>query len=201
MLDGFLELLSGGKPAIDGENLDGTFQPKHAIAIQSFSLTSESRSSRRAAERMAEGLQEGDGVPTMSEMKPGKKPSSNGKERRFSLNFQVTKPVDAASPPLFRAYCKHACLSPDDDDNKPIDVAKVTLRKAGGAHPLEYLVMQFTKVYVASYEVDGGGSTDKPPTETVSFTFKTISILYRPQKHKGQAAARQTAWNFDTPAT
>jgi type VI secretion system secreted protein Hcp len=201
MLDGFLELLRGGKAVIDGENLDGTFAAKHAIAIDSFSLTSESRSARRAAERMSEGLQEGDGVPTLSETTARSRPSGgSGKERRFTLNFQVTKPVDVASPPLFRAYCKHACLPPDDPDNRPIDLAKVTLRKAGGAKPLEYLLLQFTQVYVASYEVDAR-SGDKPPQETLSFTFKTMSIQYRPQKQQGQAAAKQTAWNFETPAT
>jgi type VI protein secretion system component Hcp len=186
MLDGFLELLNGGKAAVEGENLDATFKEKHALNIQGFTLSSESASARR--KQAQQGTDEGDGE--LHAVSPA------ATDRAFALNFEVTREVDLASPALFRAYCVRAFL---DARARPFDLAKVTLRKASSGKPLEYLVLQFTKVHVASYELDGG-TGDKPPTETVSFTFRTCSLLYRPQKGgTGTAAARQTAWNFETP--
>lgn len=198
MIDGFLELLRGGKPAVHGESLDATFGVKHAMAIQSFTFSSDSRAARAMRGMFDDEDLGGDEDHALAGMRGGKGKGKGGgpeKERPFTLNFEITKLVDSASPALFKAYCARACAMA-----KPYGLAKVTLRKAGGAKPLEYLILQFTQVYVASYDVDGG-TGDKPPTETVTFTFKTCSLQYRAQKVPGSTPTRQTAWNFETPAT
>jgi type VI secretion system secreted protein Hcp len=197
MIDGFLELLRGGKPAVHGENLDASFAAKHAMAIQSFTLSSDSKAARAMRGMFEDDEMEGDEDAALAMMASRKSRSKTGgeKQRPFTLNFEVTKAIDSASPALFKAYCARACVMA-----KPYDVARVTLRKAGGAKPLEYVQLQFTQVFVATYDVDSN-SGDQQPTETVTFTFRTCSILYRPQKSAGSAPARQTAWNFENPAT
>jgi type VI secretion system secreted protein Hcp len=90
-------------------------------------------------------------------------------------SFNIMKKMDAASPGLFSACCQ----------GKHFPKATVTLRKAGGAAPLEYLVYNFEKVFVESIQWSGSTGGDDVPTESVSLTFGKIEITYKTQDAKG----------------
>ena len=90
--------------------------------------------------------------------------------------FKITKPVDAASPVLFQTCCAGTSFP----------TATVTVRRAGGAAPLEFLVYTFTKVYVSKVTtacpVLGG---DHMPVEEVELSFASIHQKYVPQRPDG----------------
>src|SRR3954470_24086859 len=50
------------------------------------------------------------------------------------FTFSVTKEVDIATPELFLVFCNCAT-----DQANPLEMARVTLRKAAGKAPLNYL--------------------------------------------------------------
>jgi type VI secretion system secreted protein Hcp len=88
--------------------------------------------------------------------------------------FNVTKKTDKASPVLFQACCEGDHYS----------TATVTLRKAG-KNQQEYLIYDFTEVYVDSVQWSGKSGGDDTPHEDVSFSFATVHVKYAPQKPDG----------------
>lgn len=102
--------------------------------------------------------------------------------------FQCTKATDLTSPPLFQACCS----------GKHFPRAKVTLRKAGGESPVNYLVYEFEKVFVSSIQwSDGGG--ESPPTESVQLSFGKVTITYTSQTDAGVTGSPVVAsWNVQT---
>jgi type VI secretion system secreted protein Hcp len=91
-------------------------------------------------------------------------------------DFSIMKPTDSSSPLLFQKCC----------DGTTIATGLVTLRKAGGQSPIEYLKYNFTNVYVTSVQWSGsGGGGDDTPMESVSFTFETCTVDYTPQNDDG----------------
>ena len=66
----------------------------------------------------------------------------------------------------------------------------MTLRKAGGDNPIEYLVYNFTNVFVTAVQWSGsGGGGDDVPMESVSFSFEQATIDYTPQDDTGAAGS------------
>jgi type VI protein secretion system component Hcp len=204
-LDGFLELKKGGKP-VEGENLDTHFGRKHAMAIQSFWIgSSGSEGAKKAKKKEA-----GHGKPGAHEApKPGAHeapkpppappPSADGEaaKPKHPLTFKVTKEVDLATTKLFTAYCEHADrdkLGGEKKGSDCFDSATVTLRKASGGKPLVYLVVEFTTVFVNSFEIKTDSS--KLPVETVAFSFETCKFKYTPQKATGTGTDREITCNF-----
>ena len=85
-----------------------------------------------------------------------------------------TKLVDQSSPNLFQA-----CAT-----GKHFDDATITIRKAGGDAPVEYLVYKLTEVFVSSHNVsghDGGGIAQ----ESGSLNCSKIEMTYNPQTAEG----------------
>jgi len=204
MLDGFLEILNGGKAAILGESTDATFGKKHAMGISDFTLSSAGSGSKKKKKKKGQKGKpeafededddeedEGSGSKLLSGWNDLGSATDSQKQRKFALTFEVSKELDLGSPELFMAYCYNATNSP-----VTFDSAKVTLRKASGSTPLVYLVFEFTEVRVASFELEAG-SGDKPPKEKLAFTFKTCTMQYRPQKSPGLASAKITGWDFE----
>ena len=91
--------------------------------------------------------------------------------------FSFMKKTDAASPLLMQACC----------NGTHIATAALTLRKAGGDNPLEYLKWKFEEVFVDSVQWSGSSGGDDAPTESVSFVYGKMTIDYQPQNAKGQA--------------
>ena len=101
-------------------------------------------------------------------------------------DFSVIKKVDKSSPDLFAA-----CAS-----GKHTPTMLVTIRKASGDKPLEYLVYKFSDVMVTSYQA-GGSSQGDLPVETVSFNYGKVQISYVPQDAKGSGMSPVgTGWDF-----
>ncbi len=105
-------------------------------------------------------------------------------------DFSVVKRSDVASPTLFLKCC----------NGTHIPSAVVTLRKAAGDSPVEYLVYTFTNVFVSSIQWSGsGGGADDSPMESASFSFETCQIQYTPQQDTGSGGTAVTAgWNVGT---
>ncbi|HEY0942645.1 MAG TPA: type VI secretion system tube protein Hcp [Steroidobacter sp.] len=103
-------------------------------------------------------------------------------------NFQdisITKYIDAASPNLM-LYCANG---------KHFGKGKLIVRKAGET-PLEYLVIDLTKVMVASYSTGGSGGEERL-TENVTLNFAQVKVEYVTQNEKGGKGTPQAfGWNI-----
>jgi len=110
----------------------------------------------------------------------------SGKVSVHDLSF--TKYIDKATPELMSA-CAHG---------KHLKDAKLTVRKAGGDAPLDYLKVTLEDVIVASVSTGGSGGEDRL-TENVVLNFGKFTVEYNPQDNKGggKGAARAT---WDIPA-
>jgi len=91
-------------------------------------------------------------------------------------DISVTKWVDAASTPLMLA-----CAS-----GKHFDEALLTVRKAGGDNPVEYLKIKMQTVFISSVQ-HGGSTGDDRHSENVTLNFAKVNVDYTPQDEKGAA--------------
>jgi type VI secretion system secreted protein Hcp len=91
-------------------------------------------------------------------------------------DISITKWVDSSSPSLLLTCC----------NGTHYDEANLTIRKAGGASPVEYIKIKLTEVFITSISTGGSGGEDRL-TENVSLNFGTYSLLYTPQDDKGGA--------------
>jgi len=73
----------------------------------------------------------------------------------------------------------------------------LTVRKAGGSIPLDYLVITLKNVRVTSVST-GGSSADDRITETIILNFAEIEIQYTPQDATGNPEEPKT-WNHKKP--
>ncbi len=96
-------------------------------------------------------------------------------------SFNVMKYTDATSPQLFQKMCQGAHFK----------TVKVTLRKAGGDKPLNYLVYDFEEVFVDNMQWSGSTGGDDTPMENLSFSYGKVVITYTQQKADGTAAGNQ----------
>lgn len=93
-------------------------------------------------------------------------------------DLSVTKYIDKSSTVLM-AYCS---------SGKQFKEGLLTVRKAGGDNPLEYLKIKMTEVIVTSYSTGGSGGQDLL-TENVALNFAEVDVDYTPQKQDGSADA------------
>jgi type VI secretion system secreted protein Hcp len=105
-------------------------------------------------------------------------------------NFQdlsVTKFVDLASTPLLLSCAM----------GKHINTATLTIRKAGGENPLEYLIITMDEVMVSAIQ-HGGSSGDERTTEVVTLNFERIDVKYTEQSKTGGSggASPEFKWNI-----
>lgn len=104
-------------------------------------------------------------------------------------SFNIMKKSDAASPLLFQACCQ------GDHYAKAI----VTLNKAGGKSPVDFIKYEFEKVYVESVQWSGSSGGDDTPMENVSFAFGKVSVTYTPQNPDGSKGSPAVgAWDLTT---
>lgn len=102
-------------------------------------------------------------------------------------NLSLTKSLDKSTPNLMMA-----CSS-----GKHYPQATLTVRKAGGSQPVEYLIITLKEVLVATYgsNADHG---DEVLSETITLNFATVEVSYQPQKADGgkDGGAIKYGWNI-----
>jgi type VI secretion system secreted protein Hcp len=98
--------------------------------------------------------------------------SGAGKVSISSMTIQ--KVVDKASAKLFLACCQ----------GKHYSKGKLTVREAGGDNPVEYLVYDFTQLFIDSMSWGGASGGDKP-SESISFSFASVKMTYQEQQAAG----------------
>ena len=98
-------------------------------------------------------------------------------------DLTVMKYVDKSSPGLFQNCCI----------GKSFNSAKLTVRKAGGDSPVEYLVYDMDEVFISNVNTsgsDGGGIA----TENVSLNFAKMTVTYTEQEADGSAGVSTPKW-------
>lgn len=104
-------------------------------------------------------------------------------------DLSVTKYIDKSSSVLYE-YCT---------GGKQFKEAKLTVRKAGGDNPLEYLVITMSDVIVTSVSTGGSGGEDRL-SENLSLNFAEFKTAYQPQKPDGTADGGAIEFGFDIAA-
>jgi type VI secretion system secreted protein Hcp len=100
-------------------------------------------------------------------------------------DLSITKWVDSASPKLVLACCEGTHYSQ----------MLLTVRKAAGKAPLEYVKITLTEVLVAGVSTGGSGGEDRL-TENVTLNFAKFSMDYTPQQDDGSAGTVvNAAWD------
>lgn len=106
----------------------------------------------------------------------GSSTGGSGAGRVQVAPLNITKKVDKSSPVLFQMCCA--------GDHFP--TATLTVRKAGGKNPLEYLIYTFSQVYIDSYSNVGNTvATEDTPVESVVMSYASVHVKYVPQKADG----------------
>jgi type VI secretion system secreted protein Hcp len=104
-------------------------------------------------------------------------------------DVSITKWIDKASPVLMK-YCS---------SGEQFKEGVLTVRKAGGKEPLEYLVITMKDIIVTSISTGGSGGEDRL-TENVSLNFAEVKTEYQPQKPDGTADGGKIPWGMDIAA-
>jgi type VI secretion system secreted protein Hcp len=110
-----------------------------------------------------------------------------GKVNVQDLSF--TKYIDKSSVNLM-LFCSNG---------KQYEKATLTVRKAGGDKPLEYIVLTMTDVIITSVSTGGSGGEDRL-TENVSMNFAEVSVDYQPQKKDGSKDGGVLKYGWDIAA-
>ena len=112
--------------------------------------------------------------------------SGSGKVNVQDLSF--TKHVDDTTPNLIQFCCSGAHFKQ----------ALLTVRKAGGKNPVEYLTIKLQDLLVSAISTGGSGGEDRL-TENVTLNFGKFEVTYTPQTETGAAGASKAAtWNIPT---
>lgn len=200
-LDGFLELIRDGE-RIAGESQDAVFAKKKAISILNFEIDTSAAeaptpdlSVSEEQEDFGESYEESSRSSLSSAPRTTAVPTGEvDQESKCPITFKISKTIDASSPHLYLSYCQHTDQEVFND--LPFDTAKVTLRKAAGKNPLVFLVIEFTKAYVTSYQLKS--ETETLPSEEISFTCRSMKMQYRPQRAGGGfGPSNIKGWDFD----
>jgi type VI secretion system secreted protein Hcp len=101
-------------------------------------------------------------------------------------DISITKYIDKATP----ALTIHCC------SGKHFKEGVLTVRKAAGDKPLEYLKITLKEIIVTSVSTGGSGGEDRL-TENISLNFAEFKSEYVPQKADGsQDSTKTAAWNI-----
>ncbi len=110
-----------------------------------------------------------------------------GKVNVQDLSF--TKYIDSSSHLLLLNCC----------NGKHIPKATLTIRKAGGDSPVDYLVLTLEEILVSSVSTGGSGGEDRL-TENVSLNFAKFKFEYTKQKADGSADGGPLPAEWNIPA-
>jgi type VI secretion system secreted protein Hcp len=99
---------------------------------------------------------------------------SAGKASISSFNF--LKKTDSSSAVLFQGCCT----------GQHFKDALVTIRRAGGKDPVEYLKYKFSDVMVEAVQWSGSAGGEETPSESVTLAFNKVEITYTPMDATGK---------------
>jgi len=109
-------------------------------------------------------------------------------------SFNIMKKTEASSPHLFAACCEGTHFAK----------ATVIMNKASGEKTaaLKFLTYTFTNVMVESVQWSGSSGGDDTPTESVSFAFGKVDIMYVQQSSEkgGQSKNIGASWDLTKAA-
>jgi type VI secretion system secreted protein Hcp len=108
--------------------------------------------------------------------------SPGGASSFHHLTF--TKLVDRATPVLFQ-YC---------DTHKVVGSATLTVEKASGAEPLQYVTVDMANVRIMQVHLVSEGTELR---EQVSLSCQTLTLNYIPQASTGSAASGAISFTAD----
>ena len=103
-------------------------------------------------------------------------------------DVSVTKYVDSASHSLVQ-FCMNG---------KHFAEGMLTVRKAGGENPLEYVKIKMEDVIVTSISTGGSGGEDRL-TENITLNFGKVTFTYTPQTADGSGDAEKE-YGYNIPA-
>ena len=103
-------------------------------------------------------------------------------------DVSVTKYVDSASHSLVQ-FCMNG---------KHFSEGFLTVRKAGGDNPLEYVKIKMEDVIVTSISNGGSGGEDRL-TENITLNFAKVTFTYTPQETDGSGGAEKE-YGYNIPA-
>ncbi len=102
----------------------------------------------------------------------------SGTAKASVSDINIMKHVDKATPNLWK-YCF---------SGKTVGDANITIRKAGGDSPVEYLKYKLSEVFVSSVQNSGSDGAGVA-TESLSLNFSKVEITYTVQNLDGTAGA------------
>lgn len=105
--------------------------------------------------------------------------SGTGKADFSSISVQ--RQMDTATPPLFLKCC----------NGGHIKTGKLHAQESGGDSPVLFLDMELTEVFI-DYISWGGAAGGGKPSESLSFSFKTIQMTCNGQDDSGKLVAGPT---------
>ncbi len=109
----------------------------------------------------------------------------SGKVSVQDLSF--THYTDLASTPLMLSCAK----------GEHVSEAVLTVRKAGGTTPIEYLVVTMKKVMVTSVS-QGGSDGEHRLTENVTLNFGEVKVTYTAQTESGsKGSSKDFGWDVE----
>lgn len=104
----------------------------------------------------------------------------------------LTKYTDASSPAIFQACCK----------GTHYPTAKITLHKAGGEEAVDYLILEFEKCYISSYNQSGSSGGDDRSIDQIAMDFGKVTFTFTPQTETGAKGSPQVAsWDVMAVST
>jgi len=98
--------------------------------------------------------------------------STGGSGTQSNASFHdlsLTKYMDSASAPLFKASCQ----------GKPIAEALLSVMRSDGESQVEYIKYTLTDVIISNYQASGSDGTGIP-VESLALNFGTFKIDYTP---------------------
>lgn len=109
--------------------------------------------------------------------------SAAGASARTALSeIRITKSVDRATTALMSVM----------RTNEPIKKAILTVRKAGSAPAIDYLVITIERGRITSHNIATAGPDSPEVLEHLSMAFEKIEIAYAAQDAKGSKSAAST---------
>lgn len=112
--------------------------------------------------------------------------SGGGSGKVAVQDLHITKYLDKSSPTLALFCC----------NGKHVSKGTLTVRKAGGDNPVEYLKLDLEEIIITSYSTGGSGHDDRV-SENISLNFSKFSKVYTPQSDKGASQGKVEAkWHI-----
>jgi type VI secretion system secreted protein Hcp len=108
--------------------------------------------------------------------------SGGGSGKVSVQDITINKWVDQATPNLWKLVC----------NGKHEAEGLLTIRKAGGDDPVEYLKIEMKEVLVSDLQT-GSAEGDENVTETATLNMGEFKVIYTPQEADGSAGATAEA--------